>query len=120
MRSPRWSRSRLLHACSVAVVVGALLTVVVGHALLAEGQVRMAAVQHQLTLEQSTNRENQLLVSQLETPSRIVSTALAQLHMVHPPQVVQLPYVPLTTPLPTPKVAAAPAAPSTPTTTPKP
>jgi cell division protein FtsL len=105
---------------AVSLVVGALLVVVAGHALLADGQVRMAAIQHQLTLEQSTHRQAELQVSQLETPSRIVSAALGTLHMVHPPAVIQIPYVRLTSPLATPKVTPAPAVAPTSTSTPKP
>jgi hypothetical protein len=97
------------------MVVAALLAVVVGQALLANGQVRLAALQHQLTLEQSAHRQAELAVSQLETPSRIVAAASGQLHMVRPASVVELPYVSLSVPLPTPKVTPAPA-PTTPTT----
>jgi hypothetical protein len=97
------------------MVVAALLAVVVGQALLANGQVRLAALQHQLTLEQSAHRQAELAVSQLETPSRIVAAASGQLHMVRPASVVELPYVSLSVPLPTPKVTPAPA--QTPPTT---
>jgi type II secretory pathway pseudopilin PulG len=96
---------------SVTVVLGALLAVVVGQALLANGQVRLSALQHQLTLEQSAHRQAELAVSELETPARIVAAASGQLHMVHPSQVIELPYVSLATPLPTPNVTAAPATP---------
>ncbi len=102
---------------SVAMVVAALLAVVVGHAFLTNGQVRLSALQHQLTLEQSAHRQAELAVSQLETPSRIVAAASGQLHMVRPAGVVELPYVSLSVPLPTPKVTPAPAPPP-PTTSP--
>ena len=72
--------------------------------LLANGQVRLSALQHQLTLEQSSHRQAELAVGELETPSRIVAAASGQLHMVRPAQVIELPYVSLSTPLPTPKV----------------
>jgi hypothetical protein len=97
------------------MVVAALLAVVVGQALLANGQVKMAALQHQLTLEQSSHRQAELAVAQLETPSRIVAAAQGQLHMVAAGP-IELPYVSLSVPLPTPKVTPAPAAPP-PTTT---
>jgi hypothetical protein len=102
---------------SVAMVVAALLAVVVGQAILANGQVRLATLQHQLTMEQSAHRQAELAVSQLETPSRIVAAASGQLHMVRPASVVELPYVSLSVPLPTPKVAPAPAS-APPTTSP--
>jgi hypothetical protein len=102
---------------SVAMVVAALLAVVVGQAILANGQVRLATLQHQLTMEQSAHRQAELAVSQLETPSRIVAAASGQLHMVRPASVVELPYVSLSVPLPTPKVTPAPAS-APPTTSP--
>jgi hypothetical protein len=92
------------------MVVVALLTVVVGQALLANGQVKLSALQHQLTLEQSAHRLAELGVAQLETPARIVGAAQGQFHMVHA-SVVELPYVSLSVPLPTPKVTPAPAPP---------
>jgi hypothetical protein len=94
---------------SVSMIVAALLAVVVAQALLANGQVRMSTLQHQLSLEQSAHRQAELAVSQLETPSRIVGAALSQ-GMTHP-VVTELPYVSLSVPLPTPKVTPAPAAP---------
>ena len=100
--------------------MGSLLAVVVGQALLANGQVRLSALQNQLTLEQSSHRQAELAVSGLETPSRIVASASAQLHMVRPTQVTELPYVSLTTPLPTPKVTPGPAPAPSPVTTPAP
>jgi hypothetical protein len=108
----------VLNVASVSLVLGSLLAVVVGQALLANGQVRLSTLQSQLTLEQSSHRQAELAVSQLETPSRIVAAASAQLHMVRPAQVIELPYVSLSTPVPTPKVTPgppppAPAAPAT-------
>lgn len=121
--------SRLLNVVAVSIVLGSLLAVVVGQAMLANGQVRLSGLENQLTLEQSSHRQGELAVSELETPSRIVAAASSQLHMVRPAQVTELPYVSLTTPLPTPTVtpgqplvtAPVPAsvrAPTTPPTTP--
>jgi len=98
------------------MIVATLLAVVAGQAMLANGQVRMAGITQQLTVEQGVHRQQELLVSKLETPSRIVGSATGQLHMLHPDRVIQLPYVPLTTPIPTPKVTPAPP-PTTATTT---
>ena len=111
------ARGRLLTILSVTMVVAALLAVVVGQALLANGQVRLSALQHDLALEQSAHRQSELAVAQLETPSRIVAAALGQLHMVRPASVVELPYVSLSVPVPTPKVTPAPPAPPPTTTT---
>ena len=57
------------------MVVVALLAVVVGQALLANGQVKLSALQHELTLEQSTHSLAEYAVAQLETPTRIVAAA---------------------------------------------
>jgi hypothetical protein len=103
---------------AISFVVTALLAVVVSQALLANGQVRLSSLQHELALEQSAHRQSELAVAQLETPSRIVAAASGQLHMVRPANIVELPYVSLSVPLPTPKVTAAPAVPATTTTVP--
>jgi hypothetical protein len=101
----------MLNIVSISMVVAALLAVVVAQAFLANGQVRLSSLQHELSLEQSAHRQAELAVSTLETPSRIVSAATSQ-GMVHPAIVVELPYVPLSVPLPPPKgVAPASAAP---------
>jgi hypothetical protein len=94
---------------SVTLVVGTLLAVVVAQAILANGQVKLSGLQHELSLEQSLHRQGELAVAQLETPSRIVGSATSQLHMVRPDQVTELPFVSLTAPLPTPKVTPQPA-----------
>ena len=60
------------------MVVAALLAVVVGQALLANGQVNLSNLQQELTLEQSAHSQAELAVAQLETPSRIVAAATAQ------------------------------------------
>jgi hypothetical protein len=98
----------LLDIAAVGLVLSALLAVVVGQAMLANGQVRLAGLEQELKLEQANHRQQELDVSQRETPARIVAAASGQLHMIHPAQVIELPYVPLSTPLPTPKVAPPP------------
>ncbi len=100
----------MLNVMSVSLVVAALLAVVVAQAFLTNGQVRLSSLQHQLSLEQSAHRQAELSVSELETPARIVGAATGQLHMVRPANVIELPYVSLSTPVPTPKVTPAPAA----------
>jgi hypothetical protein len=98
------------------MVVVALLAVVVGQAFLANGQVKLAGLQHELSVEQSAHRQAELAVAKLETPTRIVADATTQLHMVNASP-IELPYVSLSVPLPTPKVTPAPAPPP-PTTSP--
>jgi hypothetical protein len=105
----------VLNIVSVSMIVAALLAVVVAQALLANGQVRMSTLQHQLSLEQSAHRQAELAVAELETPARIVGAALS--HGMEHPAVTELPYVSLSVPLPTPKVTPAPAAPPPPTST---
>jgi hypothetical protein len=118
-RRRRIRRGRLLDIAAVTLVLSALLAVVVGQAMLANGQVRLAGIEQELQLEQASHRQQELDVSERETPARIVATASDQLHMIHPPQVIELPYVPLTTPLATPKVAPAPPAASPASTSPQ-
>jgi hypothetical protein len=98
------------------MVVVALLAVVVGQAFLANGQVKLAGLQHELSLEQSAHRLAELSDANLEAPPRIVSYAITQQHMVHNP-IIQLPPVSLSVPLPTPKVTPAPAPPPPTTST---
>jgi hypothetical protein len=108
VRSRRGERAgnRLVKYLPVLMVVVALLIVVGGQAMLANGQVRMARIDQRLQVAQSEHRQQMLDVTKKETPSRIVGAATAQLHMVHPSHVTQLPYVSLRTPLPTPTVTA--------------
>ncbi len=88
----------------------------VGQALLANGQVKLAGLQHELSVEQAAHRQTELAVAKLETPTRIVADATTQLHM-SAASPIELPYVSLSVPLPTPKVTPAPAPPP-PTTSP--
>jgi len=104
----------VLNVVSVSLVVGTLLAVVVAQAILANGQVKLSGLQHELSLEQSLHRQGELAVAQLETPSRIVGSATNQLRMVHPDQVTELPFVSLSAPLPTPKITPRPATPVAP------
>jgi hypothetical protein len=96
----------------VGIVVMALMAVVVGQTLLANGQVRLSGVSQQVAAAQNVHRQMELSVSQLEMPTRIVPVAVGELHMVQPTHLIQLPYVPLTTPLATPDVTAVPVAPT--------
>ena len=100
---------------AIGLLVASLLAVVLAHALLAQQQVRLSAAQAKLTSEQTQHRQDELIVAQLETPSRIVAAAEQQLHMVRVEQITQLPYVSLSTPVPPPHVlpdATPPTAPA--------
>ena len=96
------------------MVVAALLAVVVGQALLANGQVKLSALDSALTMEKSSHSQAELSVAQLEAPPRIVAAA-AREGLVAQTNLIELPYVSLSVPLPTPKVTPAPA-PTPPTT----
>jgi hypothetical protein len=102
----------------VVMVVFALLAVVGGQAMLANGQVRMAGIEQKLQVAEAAHRQQVLKVTELETPSRIVGAATGELHMVRPSHVTQLPFVSLSTPLPTPNVTTTPATTTPATTTP--
>ena len=102
------ARRPLVPVVSAMLVAGSLFTVVIGHAVLAEGQVRLAQEQAAVTAAEALHRQSVLSLAQLEDPSRIVSTAATTLHMVAA-DVVQLPYVSLTQPLPVPTLAAPPS-----------
>lgn len=98
-------------------MAASLLLVVVGHSELAEGQVRLANVQAQLTAAQITHRQDLASVATLEDPSRIVGKAQKTLHMVSPTQVDQLPHVSLTSPVPPPTVTTTTTSPPASTAT---
>ena len=84
---------------ALSILVVSLLTVVIGHAMLAQGQVRLSAAQRALNAAQAEHRQAVLRVAGLETPGRIARVATGTLAMVSPGQVHQLPYVPLDVPL---------------------
>jgi len=98
---------------AASMVVLSLLVVVLGQAMLANGQVRLTAVEQKLALAQGLHRQAELQVASLETPSRVISEALGSLHLVNPAGVTQLPYVVVTKPIPTPTITAAAPTPTT-------
>jgi hypothetical protein len=114
-RRPDGARSRFVTYLPAIMVVLALLVVVVGQAVLANGQVRMTGLAQQLQATQARHSEQVESVAKLEIPSRIVGDATANGKMTRPSHVLQLPYVPLTTPIAPPNVT--PASGSTVTTT---
>jgi hypothetical protein len=110
-------KGRVIEIVALVLVVGSLLAVVIGQAVLANDQVQMSALQQQLSLEQSTHRQAEVRVAGLETPQRIVGDA-TKAGMVHPAQVIELPYVSLKVAIATPNVTPAPPATTTTTTAP--
>jgi hypothetical protein len=95
--APRRARRRLLRLFALLLLTGSLLTVVFGHAMLAQDQISLSGAQAKLSAEQGVHRQLVLAVAEAETPSRIVTAAEA-LHMVQPAHVEQLPWVPLSPP----------------------
>ncbi len=89
---------------SVFLVVGSLLAVVVGDAMITEGQVRLSATQRQLAAAVAVQKAAQVAVAEKSAPPVVVSQARAQ-GLVTPPVVVYLPQVPLDVPLPAPQTA---------------
>ncbi len=93
---------------SAALVVGSLLTVVVGDALVSEGQVRLATTQSQLAAAVATQKSYQVEVAEKAAPPVVVAQAKRQ-GLLATPYVVDLPQVPLDVPLPVPQTAPLPA-----------
>jgi hypothetical protein len=93
------SRRRVPEIVAISLLCVTLLAIVVGHSMLAQGQLRIGKVSAQLTQERAINRVTVLNVAALETPARIAQAAGA-LHLVQPSQVLQLPSVGLDKPLP--------------------
>jgi len=126
-RSVRWGLSRRGHVwLGVAMVVGSLMAVVVADAMVAQGQVRMAAIQTKINDQLTIQKAEQSEVAQLAAPGRVVAQGINH-GLIAPAQVVNLPQVPLNVPLavpdtsPLPAVAkpvvSAPATPATPAAT---
>jgi cytoskeletal protein RodZ len=95
-RQPR--RGRLLRFVAASLVVGSLLSVVVGHSILAQGQVRLTSAQTQMSSEQAIHRQLLAAVAEAENPAQIIAEA-KKLNLVTPSSITQLPAVPLTTPV---------------------
>ncbi len=106
-RTRRVRRRRVAPLVAASVLSASLLLVVVGHAELAEGQVRLTDVQSEVTSAQVLHRREVLALATLEDPSRILQMAESILHMAPPSQVDQLAHVPLGVPVPAPHVVPA-------------
>lgn len=110
-RSSRRGLSRRGHLwLAVAMVVGALLMVVVGDAMVAQGQVRLAGLQAKIDGQAFIQKAAQTQVAELAAPDRVVAEAISQ-GLTAPAQVVDLPQVPLNVPLPVPDTSPLPAPP---------
>jgi hypothetical protein len=106
-RTGRVRRRRLAPLLSSGVVTGSLLFVVIGHAELAQGQMRLTSVQAEITSARLLHQREVLSLAKLENPSRILRVAEDTLHMAAPSQVHQLAHVTVGAPLPPPHVAVS-------------
>lgn len=95
-RRGRASRGRPALVLSAVLVVGSLLVVMATHAYLVQGQVGLAKLDQRLSAEETTHRDLEQRVAQLEAPDRIVSQAQRQ-GLVAPKVTNDLPQVPLST-----------------------
>ena len=96
---PRSKRRRVPELLADMMVLASLIAVVIGHDMLAQGQLRLGSIQTSLTQEQAIHSATVIKVAAMETPSRISSEA-SSLHLTEPAQILQLPTVSLMPPLP--------------------
>jgi hypothetical protein len=89
---------------SAVLVVGSLLAVVVGDAMVSDGQVRLSTIQGQLATATATQKGDQVAVARKAAPPVVVALAKQQ-GMVPAATVSYLPQVPLNVPLPVPQTA---------------
>ena len=89
------------------LVVGSLLAVVVGDALITEGQVRLSTTQREVAAAIASQKSLQVAVAEKAAPPVVVKQAKSE-GLVAPTQVVYLPRVNLAVPLPVPHTTPAP------------
>ncbi len=107
-RARRRARHNRAVWLAATLVVGSLLSVVVGDDLVAQTQLRLAAVQQQVAAATTAEHGLQVSVSLLGAPEVVISTAEHRLHLAPASQVVDVPEVPLDKPLPPPQTAPLP------------
>lgn len=105
-RRRRVRRRRIAPILAGAIVSASLFAVVIGHAELTEGQVRLSAAQQAVTAAENVHRQDVLALANLENPERILKVAEQTLHMAPPTGQRQVAHVPLDTPLPAPSVSS--------------
>lgn len=77
-------------AAGGVVICVVLLGVVAAHAMLAQSQLRLDRLDQRLASEFALHQRLELQVAQLSSPTRILSVAQQQLHMVVPSSVTYL------------------------------
>ncbi len=87
------------------MVVGSLLAVVVGDAVVAQGQIRLTRTQHAIAVATATEKAEQVRVAEEAAPPVVVRAA-ERLGLVAPASIVDLPSVPLDVPLPAPDTSS--------------
>lgn len=96
VRRPKMRARRAGFTISIAMVILSLVVVVVGHSLLAQGQIKLSLEETALAHAKTVHRHLLITVATLEDPSRIVTEA-TKLGMSVPSVVHQIPYVNLST-----------------------
>jgi len=86
----RQRRARVLVAAAAAMVLGSLGVVAAGQALVTSQQVRVDNLHQALSAAVAQDQDLQLSRAQLAAPSRILSIAEHELHMVAPASVTYL------------------------------
>ncbi len=83
-------RPRLVLVGGLGVICLVLLGVVAAHVMLAQSQLRLDRLNHQLANQVQVHQRLELQAAQLESPTRIMTTAQQRLHMVAPASVTYL------------------------------
>jgi hypothetical protein len=99
------------------LIAGSLLAVVVGDALVTQGQVRLATTQRELVSAQTTQKSLQTALAKKAAPPVVVGDAKSH-GLVAANQVVNVGQVPLNVPLPPPRLVPRSSHASTTSTTP--
>lgn len=115
VRRPRTRRRPTVLVAGV-LVVGSLLSVVVADGMVAQAQVSVAIAQSRLSTAETLQKQLQVAVAQQSAPQIVVSEG-KQMGLVAPPQVVDIPNVPLDVALPAPDTTPLPGTPATATVT---
>lgn len=107
-RRRRVRQRRIAPILAGILVASSLFVVVIGHAELTQGQVRLSATEQALTAAETAHRQDVLALANLENPARILKVAEQTLHMAPPSGAQQVPHVALGTALPTPSLSTPP------------
>ncbi len=104
--APRAVRRATMWASGL-LIVGSLLAVVAGDALVTEGQIRLSTTQRQIAAAVASQKSLQVAVAEKAAPPVVVKQAESG-GLVAPGQVVYLPRVNLSVPLPDPQTTPGP------------